>query len=208
MRSILVAALLCGVSPAAHAALTCGPARVDVGDTGRNGVVSTYVAHDPGSWAVKHTLANGTVVDRSLQYVITDYSGDKTMQWRGTLMRNPAMTMTGELMKLKSNGQPTYDEWLYKNNQLVMHSVALCQFDNPAPNVAQPSASAPTPLAPTVATAPPATFAGVDAVPITLQLGAIHVAVTLGGRPASMLLDTGANVSSISASLAADLIAT
>jgi hypothetical protein len=75
MRSILVAALLCGVSPAAHAALTCGAARVDVGDTGRNGVVSTYVAHDPGSWAVKHTLANATVVDRSLQYAMTDYSG-------------------------------------------------------------------------------------------------------------------------------------
>jgi hypothetical protein len=111
MRSLLVAALLCGISPAAHAALTCGSARVDVGDPGRGGVVSTTVARDPGNWTIKYTLANGSVADRSLQYVITDYSGANTMQWRGTQMRNPAVTMTGELMTLNSTGQPTYDEW-------------------------------------------------------------------------------------------------
>jgi clan AA aspartic protease (TIGR02281 family) len=130
-------------------------------------------------------------------------------------MRNPAITMVGgESMTLISTGQPTYDEWLYKNGQLVMHSVALCRFDKPAPNVPQPSASAPTPLAPpamapppVVSSAPAPITSAVDAVPITVQRGAIHVDVTLGGRPATMLLDTGANVSSISASLAADLLA-
>jgi clan AA aspartic protease (TIGR02281 family) len=102
-----------------------------------------------------------------------------------------------------------------------MHSVALCQFDKPAPNVPRPSASAPTPLAPPVAMAPPAFVpaaapaalappamtSGVDAVPITMARNAIYVDVTLGGQPVTMLLDTGANVSSISATLADNLIA-
>jgi hypothetical protein len=221
MRKYLLAAVATSALGApAHAALNCGAARVDVGDP-RGGVVSTYIAHDPGSWAVKHTLANGTVIDRSVQYVVADYSNANVTQWRGTLMRNPAMTMAGELMTLKSNGQPTYDEWLYKNGQLIMHSVALCQFDNAQPAqpayVPQPSASGPTPLAPPVALAPPSIMAapppnmgsvgGVDAVPITMARNAIYVDVSLGGTPATMLLDTGANVSSISTTLADNLVA-
>ena len=132
----------------ASAAINCGPARVEIGDPDAIGVVSTYVAHDPdGKWTIKHTLANGVVIDRSLQYVITDYTGPNVLQWRGTLMRNASMTMVGEAMKLTATGQPTYNEWLYKNGQLIMHSVALCQWDRPAPPITQPSASAPAALA-------------------------------------------------------------
>jgi hypothetical protein len=131
---------------AAHAAAICGPARVDVGDPGRNGVVATYVAHDRnGTWTIRHTLANGMVIDRSLQYIITDDSSPNALRWRGALMRNPNLVMVGEAMKLAATGQPTYDEWLYKNGQLIMHSVALCRFDLPPATVAQAAVSAPRP---------------------------------------------------------------
>jgi clan AA aspartic protease (TIGR02281 family) len=226
MRKYLLAGVAAvALGAPAHAALNCGAARVDVGDTSHGSVVATYVAHDPGSWVVKHTLNNGAVVDRSLQYVMTDYSGANTIQWRGTLNRNPAMTMTGELMTLKSNGQPTYDEWLYKNGQLIMHSVALCQVDTPAPYVQPPSASVPTPLAPPVAMAPPPvmaapppimaaspvapppiTTASADAVSVTMEQAGVYVPVTIGGQSVTMILDTGATFTAITNSLAASLI--
>jgi hypothetical protein len=41
------------------------------------------------------------------------------------------MTMVGEV-RLNSTGQPTYNEWLYKDGQMIMHSLALCQYDRPA----------------------------------------------------------------------------
>jgi len=206
-----VAALAFGGS--ANAALNCGPARVDVGNPGRDGVVSTYVAHDPGAWVIKHTLANGEVIDRSLQYVITDYSGGNAIQWRGTLMRNPAMTMVGESLALTATGQPTYNEWLYKNGQLIMHSVALCQFDRPPAYVQPPSVSAPTPrvVAPvaTPVSAPVASAAaparGEDSVGI-VNLGKAALAqVTLGAEPVVMQIDTGASDMLITESVAKTL---
>jgi hypothetical protein len=124
----------------ASSPLKCGAANVDVGNDGDpNRVVSTYVAHNPGQWMIKHTLADGTVVDRSLQYAITDFAGPSALQWRGTLNRNPNMTMVGEVMRLNSTGQPTYNEWLYKDGRMIVHSVALCQYDRPVSTAAAPA---------------------------------------------------------------------
>lgn len=208
-----VAALALGGS--ANAAAICGPARVDVGNPGRNGVVSTYVAHDPnGTWTIKHTLANGAVIDRSLQYAITDYTSRNALQWRGTLMRNASMTMVGEAMKLTTTGQPTYDEWLYQNGQLIMHSVALCQFDTPPTAVAQPSLSAPTSVAPapvaTPISAPVASApmqAGEDSVGLINFGKGMMAQVTLGTRPVAMIVDTGATDMLVPAKLADQLVA-
>ena len=203
----------------AHAAAICGPARVDVGDPGRNGVVSTYVAHDRnGTWTIKHTLANGMVIDRSLQYVITDYTGRNALQWRGTLMRDPSMVMVGEAMKLAATGQPTYDEWLYQNGRLIMHSVALCRFDSPPATVAQPSVSAPSPWVAATATAPipapvtpaplPPARTGEDSVGIVNLGKAVFAQVTLGDQPVLMQIDTGATTMLITQSMAETLLST
>jgi predicted aspartyl protease len=161
-----------GVRPAGSP-VNCGAATVDVGnDDDPNVVVSIYVAHDPGQWRIKHTLANGTVVDRSLQYAITDYSGPSAQQWRGTYNRNPNMTMVGEV-RLNSAGQPTYNESLYKDGQMIMHSVALCQYDRPAPGpvtspVAQPTAPA---MPPTSVTASVSVVNGAQGQPSIFNCG-------------------------------------
>jgi len=214
----VVATLVALAGSPASAGLNCGMAKVDVGDSGRVGVVSTYVAHDPnGTWTVKHTLSNGTVIDRSLQYVITDYTNGNVLQWRGTLMRNPALTMVGEPMTLTATGQPTYNEWLYKNGQLIMHSMALCQFETPPPSVVQPSASVPAPVArpPVAAPAPapapvamPATTASADdSVKIVNVDAAAYVPVEVGSQAVTMLVDTGATVMSLNESVADSLVA-
>lgn len=149
MKKYLLASVAAlAIGGPARAALNCGPATIDFGDPS-GGVVSTYVAHDPGKWIIRHMLANGMLVDRGTQYAITDYTSPTAMQWRGVLDRNPRMTMVGEVMHLKTTGQPTYNEWLYKDGQLVMHSMAVCQFDKPP--VIQPSVSTPATTAPSYA---------------------------------------------------------
>jgi hypothetical protein len=57
--------------PWSTSSITCGQALVYLGDIGRNPVVKTNVGydHNTGTWTVLHTLRNGTVVDRSIQYL-------------------------------------------------------------------------------------------------------------------------------------------
>jgi len=215
--SIAGFAAVLALGGAASAAAICGPARVDVGDPGRNGVISTYVAHDRnGTWTIRHTLANGAVIDRSLQYIITDDSSPNALRWRGALMRNPSLVMVGEAMKLAATGQPTYDEWLYKNGQLIMHSVALCRFDTPPAIVAQAALSAPRPAAP-VATPIAAPAAPAPAAPAPARTGedsigivnlgkAVFAQVTLGDQPALMQIDTGATTMLITQGMAETLL--
>jgi gag-polyprotein putative aspartyl protease len=232
-KHLLAAVAAFAIGAPARAAMNCGPARVDIGDPGAIGVVSTYVAHDPdGRWTIKHTLANGAVIDRSLQYLIADYIGPNALQWRGTLMRNANMTMVGEAMRLTATGQPTYNEWLYQNGKLIMHSVALCRFD--APPVTQPSASAPAALAyapveeprpepvsgpapaatPAAVTVPPAAAPAVAAVSVgedsigILNLGkAVFAQLTVGSLLVTMQIDTGATDMTVSERVAQDLLA-
>jgi hypothetical protein len=47
------------------------------------------------------------------------------------------MTMVGEV-RLNSTGQPTYNEWVYKDGQMIMYSVALCQYERPVSTAAAP----------------------------------------------------------------------
>jgi hypothetical protein len=181
-------------------------------------------AHDPdGRWTIKHTLANGVVIDRSLQYLITDYTGPNVLQWRGTLIRNTSMLMVGEAMKLTATGQPTYNEWLYQNGKLIMHSLALCQWDRPSAPITQPSVSAPAaqayapaaPPRPAPVSGPPpatpsvvaATSVGEDSIGI-LNLGkAVFAQLTVGSLPVTMQIDTGATDMTVSEKVAQALLA-
>lgn len=188
MKKYLLASVAAlAIGGPARAALNCGPATIDLGEPS-GGVVSTYVAHDPGKWVIRHTLANGMLVDRGTQYAITDYTSPTAMQWRGVLDRNPRMTMVGEVMHLKTTGQPTYNEWLYKDGQLVMHSMALCLFDKPP--VIQPSVSAPATTAPSYAPiAAPAPASGAPALagtayaPVAAPAPAVAPAPTVAPAP-------------------------
>ena len=224
-KHLLASVAALAIGGPASAAINCGPARVEIGDPGAIGVVSTYVAHDPdGKWTIRHTLANGAVIDRSLQYLITDYTSPNALQWRGTLMRNASMIMVGEAMKLTTTGQPTYNEWLYRNGKLIMHSVALCQWDRPAAPITQPSVSAPAvtayapPVAPPAVTSsgsapaitPPAVAAasvGEDSIGI-LNLGkAVFAQIAVGSLPVTMQIDTGATDMTVSEKVAQALLA-
>jgi hypothetical protein len=235
-KSLLASVAALAIGGPVSAAINCGPAMIDVGDAS-GGVASTYVAHDPGKWVIRHTLANGMLVDRGTQYAISDYTNTTTMQWRGLLDRNPRMTMVGEVMRLKTTGQPTYNEWLYKDGQLIMHSMALCQFDKSP--VTQPSVSAPAtmspayapiaapasapPVAPSLAapayapvtapapTAPPAPLVaaqvGEDSIGI-LNLGnAVFAQLAVGSQPVMMQIDTGASEMTVSQNVAQAMLA-
>jgi hypothetical protein len=196
------------VSPAS-AGLSCGMSNVDVGDS-RGGVISTYIAHNPDrTWVIKHTLVSGTVIDRSFQYAITDATDASKTKWRGVLVRNPNLLMVGEVMQLRANGQPTYNEWLYDKAQggrLVMHSMALCAFDGGSatlPPIAHPGANSEP--APATVSAP----AGEDSVGIISNGRAAVVEVAFGdAAPAvPMLIDTGATEMLVTNTLADELVA-
>jgi hypothetical protein len=131
LKTILLVGVLCTLGGLAHAGITCGRALVDVGKTGRNGVVETTVAIDDHVWTVKHTLADGTVIDRSLQYMMVDKSTEDKSQWRGSLLVNPKLYMVGEIMRHRSTDQPVYNEWVFdrsKGDLLIMHSMSLCKY--------------------------------------------------------------------------------
>ena len=213
MRSIaasLAVTLVALAAKPASAGLNCGMANIDAGDS-RGGVTSTYVAHNPDrTWVIKHTLADGTVIDRSLQYAITDSTDASKTQWHGLLARNPNLLMVGEVMRLRSNGQPTYNEWLYDNargGRLVMHSVSLCAFDG----ASEPVSATLPPMAQPGANAAPATVASrasEDSVGIVSNGRAAVVEVALGGLASDvpMLIDTGATEMSVTNTLADELI--
>lgn len=113
-----------------------------------------------------------------------------------------------------------FTAWRSGNSKGTMNCVYADDTDiqpvrwyDPSPPVAAPEraptfADAPAPTAPTYVAPSPVTSAGNDdTVPITMIHNSIHVVVTVGGRPLDMVLDTGANVSSIPPSLANNLIA-
>lgn len=148
-----------------------------------------------------HTLANGTVVDRSLQYVIIDQPSGS--QWRGTLIRNPSMTMIGEVMRLKSNSQPTYNEWLYQDGQLVMHSMALCEDKPVTATQSNTTVAAPAPAQ----SAPQTGKQTVKRIPLRLSGNNYIVPVLINGRIwLDFMLDTGASDVTIPDDVATTLI--
>jgi hypothetical protein len=92
---------------------------------------------------------------------------------------------------------------LRQRNTVIATGTCVADYsvDNPAP------APAPDP-APAPYTVPPNTYqAGRDEVPFTYDNGAMFVSASIGGRPVTMQVDTGANVCTIPESLANALIA-
>ena len=154
-----VAALGAFASPAL-AELICGEAVSDGSYASGGGSWSRIVYEvDTRAWVIEHHLPNGQVVFRGDQYDVTDRSNSGRLQWVGTQYQNRRLHMIGEVMSLTATGEPTYNEWLYddaKRGALVLHTVALCRFEKPAPPppTAQPSAPA-LPPPPPAAEAPP-----------------------------------------------------
>ena len=146
MKKLLLAtAALLALTASSHALeISCEAPRVLLGDEtfDRNPVVSvdiTYVPEDH-SWRVFHTLRNGLVVSRSEQYAIMDASNRSKIQWQGSLNRNRALYMVGEVRET-TTGSIDYLEWIYdrsKNYRLTMHAVTHCEGTT-ASGITQPT---------------------------------------------------------------------
>jgi predicted aspartyl protease len=198
-KLLLAAVATLAVSSAAHATYLCDKPTQLVGKSGTNPVVSTRVGVDTETkhWFVFHTLRDGTVIDRRLQYnmqFIPERPG-ADFGWSGFSTRNKDLWMFGAVRPSSQDGSTiTYVEELHDQahgNRLVMQSSAQCSAEN----------AAPAPAAPTYSPG------GGDAVPFTMVNGGMHVRVNLPGYWADMLVDTGANISAIDAGLADALIA-
>lgn len=162
--------------------------------------MSTTVARDGGTWRVVHTLRDGRPIERNVQYNMQDVSIDDGVAWEGALNRNASMNMHGELIK-QSDGRYRYTESLRDHTgDVVMFSETYCTVD---PVVAQAPAPAPQYVPPS----PAPSYGGTgDAVPFTMVRNSIIVRVNLPGYWANMILDTGAGMGQIQASLANDLV--
>jgi clan AA aspartic protease (TIGR02281 family) len=210
VKKLLAAALLStslvGVSLPAHAApfatydVSCGASVLIIGTYSPNRDVNVSVVYDHGSWRVVHTLNNGDVYERGVQYDIADTSNTFRLMWAGTLRRNPAISMNAWL-ESSSGGQPVYVETMYKGDRIIMQSRANCAL-NSQPAYSPPVvAQAPAP-APTYA---PSTQGG-DRVPFIYAQGGMHVPVSLSGYPATMTIDTGATSITVTETLASQLV--
>jgi len=232
---LAAAALLICASPvlAGVYEMECSAPTTLVGeDTDSNPVVRISVRYsgDDRSWQVFHTLRNGAVVSRSGQYGMTDMSGTSKTQWQGKLLRQPWLTMIGELKRNTTGGYDYgYHEWMYdskRNNALVMQSWAPCKSAQqlPKPTAQQPTqpfvgSTAPiqpnsvvvtperTQPQPPLGGSQPAARPAKDSVPIKLAAnGHIQVDVLVGGQPLRMVVDTGATASTIPTGFASMLI--
>jgi clan AA aspartic protease (TIGR02281 family) len=197
------------LSNVAHAAdvyysETCGSSVLLVGTYSRDRDVSVHAVYDHGYWRVQHTLSNGHVYDRGVQYAINDTTtlgadGIYT-SWTGQLNRNPAISMTGHLYM--NGAEPHYREVMTKNGQTIMVSDAACTFDSPPTGGARPPV-----VATNAAPAPTYTSPASMRLPITFGHSGAYVAVSIGTTAATMLVDTGATGMTISESIADQLIA-
>jgi clan AA aspartic protease (TIGR02281 family) len=200
--SVLAAGLLCGLGSAAHATLICGASHQLVGKTGTNPVISTTVARDGLMWRVVHTLRNGQIIDRGVQYNMTDDSADYT-SWSGRLNRNPSLWMHGELVPQADGRTIYYNETLHddKTGDVVMASETACVRENLAPTYEPPVvAQAPT------YTPAPAPSQGGDSMPITVIGTHAAAPVVLGSMPVTMMIDTGCTDLSITQTIADRLV--
>ena len=203
--------------------LDCGASTVLVGETGRNGVISTKVSFDPvrSSWSVIHYLADSTVVARETQYSIADASqGTGATKWVGNLNRNHDLHMVGQLTIDKQSDGLVYEEFLYDrghSDQLILHSQANCKratttvaqsAKQEPPSAAQPPAVSPTAAPPALQRSALASMPLGNSVPIYFERDgrAVFVDVILGSQPAHMLIDTGATDVTVSESLAQALL--
>jgi clan AA aspartic protease (TIGR02281 family) len=204
MKALLLASVaMLALSNVAHAAdvyysETCGSSVLNVGTYSRDRDVSVHAVYDHGYWRVLHTLSNGHVYDRGVQYSIDDatVADDRNMfypQWDGTLNRNPAIKMVGKLFM--QGNVANYSETMTKNGQIIMASDAVCEFDGASPAPAPTYASAPT-YAPAL-----------DRLPVSISGNQAHAAVSVGTLPIIMLVDTGCTNMSVIQNIADQLLA-
>ena len=131
-KLLLAAVATLAVSSAAHATYLCDKPTQLVGKSGTNPVVSTRVGVDTETkhWFVFHTLRDGTVIDRRLQYnmqFIPERPG-ADFGWSGFSTRNKDLWMFGAVRPSSQDGSTiTYVEELHDQahgNRLVMQSSA------------------------------------------------------------------------------------
>jgi hypothetical protein len=143
-----------GVTTAAHAdssvastlILECGTSVQDIGPQDKDVSVEKSVTLVSGQGSVVHRVLSGHVYNRASQYEIRDTTSLRGVpQWRGMRISNPALAMVGEVTAGAGAGM-TYQEWLYKNGRLIMHTASPCQWSRGS----QPLriASAPSQIAP------------------------------------------------------------
>ena len=141
-------------SPSAGAAiLECGTSVQDIGPQDKDVSVEKSVSLVNGQWSVVHRVLSGHVYNRASQYEIRDTTSPGGLpQWRGTRLSNPALTMVGEVTAGAGTGM-AYQEWLYKNGRLIMHTTSACHWSRGS----QPLriASVPSQIVPAPAYAPP-----------------------------------------------------
>jgi clan AA aspartic protease (TIGR02281 family) len=120
------------------------------------------------------------------------------------------MFMFGEITG--SQARPNYEEWLYDDSQLVLHTTTDCNVLSGPIVDSEPAvvATAPVPQPAVVVQPNPqvAQPSGGDNVPIYLNDGgrSVWVDVQLGSLTQRMLIDTGATSISIQKSVANDLL--
>jgi hypothetical protein len=197
-KTLLAAALLCGVNFPAQAGYVCGSPVDAIGKVETNPVVSTSVwMTDSAIWHVLHRLRDGTVIDRSTQYeMINVETNDKVRRrWYGRAFKNQDFLIQGEFTARGDQWHGVYTEELYdtRHNKLIMRSEAYC---------ANPDTTAPLDQ-------PAATYAA-NSVPLYSDDAghSQHLTVMLGNQSVNMLLDTGASHLGITQSTAYSLVST
>ena len=142
-RTILMAGMVALAASSANAGmrLQCDAPIIATGaGTDTNPVVSISVSQEGnvgGGWQILHRLADGTVVSRSQQYHLADYSDASATKWKGQLRRNPNLWMVGEILRDGSGYR--YREFIRdaaRGGQVTMDLSARCVDDS---FVAQPA---------------------------------------------------------------------
>jgi hypothetical protein len=210
MKALLLASVaMLALSNVAHAdsyySATCGPSILSVGTYSKDRDVRVSVVYDHGAWRVVHTLSNGHVYERGVQYALRDQTssfndGTTKPTWAGVLRRNSSISMTGSLGM--RGATLTYDETMVQGGQTIMASEATCNFDGapPAPSYAPPPAAVYAP--------PPQAASNQVFVPLNSASDARSQAVnvTVGSTPVSMTIDSGCDTMALSPAFAEQLI--
>ena len=120
LASVAMLALSNVVHADSYYSTTCGPSILSVGTYSKDRDVRVSVVYDHGAWRVVHTLSNGHIYDRGMQYDLHDatssFNDGSTMPtWTGALRRNPAHQH--DRLARHAQGTLTYDETMIEGGQ-------------------------------------------------------------------------------------------
>jgi clan AA aspartic protease (TIGR02281 family) len=200
--------------------LVCGAAFDLIHNQASDGkVTGALIQTQPGGqWSIGYMMRDKRFLSRNDQYFLTDVPG-KGIEWQGQLKRNRSLRMIGEL-RYEPNDQSRfyYYEWIYDDahgSAMVVNTKATCarvyDFKSfkayaavPYPNAGRAPAPVPAPAP----SAPARNWVGEDSVEIypTANYMAALVDVRLGSRPTRMMIDTGANIMSLTQDIAEELV--